>query len=402
MKRPIVWLLAAATAFASTSAIGQDKVAPPPPPYLGAYQPVGVDEIGMWRESDEAERVLANSPILIRDEALNRYVKGVLCETVGVDRCQSVRVYILRVPVFNASMAPNGTMRVYSGLLLRVRSEAELGAILGHEFGHFEKRHTLADWKARRSSTDLLSWAAVLAALGNTYQSYSNFDELQLSVYGRLSHFSRDQEREADILGIGYLNRSPLRPQSASVVWRNSMAEQEASASRRGLKRPNFSKIAFFASHPPDAERAETLAALADPGGTSREDGADRYASALASWLPTFLDDQIKLNDFGASDYIITSLAEHGWTAQLMLARGDLYRSRGNPRDLAQAVEFYRKAVEIDGQLPEAQRGLGLSLIKTGQRTDGQAALRRYLELKPSASDVGMIRMLIPTEGETQ
>ncbi|WP_052034202.1 M48 family metallopeptidase [Sphingobium lactosutens] len=358
-----------------------------------------MDEIGLWREGDEEERILANSPILLRDEALNAYVKGVLCATVGDDRCRSVRLYILRVPLFNASMTPNGTMRVYSGLLLRVRNEAELATVLGHEFGHFEQRHTLADWKARRSSSDLLSWAAVLALLGNTYQSYSNFDSLQLSVYGRLSHFNRDQEREADTLGLGYLNHSALRPQSASAVWQNLMAEQEASALVKGVRKPDFNKVAFFASHPPSGERAATLAAFADPAGAERDDGVARYAAALASWLPIFLDDQIKLNDFGASDFIISSLAQNGWTAQLLVARGDLYRARGNPRDLAQAAVFYGKAAEMDAAFPEAQRGLGLSLVKTGRRTEGQAALRRYLELKPNASDAAMINMLAPAAG---
>jgi beta-barrel assembly-enhancing protease len=81
------------------------------------------------------------------------------------------------------------------------------------------------------------------------------------------------------------------------------------------------------------------------------------------------------------------------------VARGDLYRARGNPRDLAQAAEFYGKAVEMDAGLPEAQRGLGLSLFKTGRRTEGQAALRRYLELKPNASDAAMINMLAPAAG---
>jgi hypothetical protein len=88
-----------------------------------------------WREDDESEPALANSPIVIRDEALTAYVKNVLCSAVGADRCNATRVYIMREPSFGASMTANGTMRVYSGLLLRVRSEAELAAVLGHAFG---------------------------------------------------------------------------------------------------------------------------------------------------------------------------------------------------------------------------------------------------------------------------
>lgn len=396
-------LLAAAGIGASPPAVGaQGKIAPPPPPYSGAYQPSGVDEIGIWRDGDEEERALANSPILIRDEALNKYVRDVLCATVGDDRCKAVRVYLLRVPVFNATMAPNGTMRIFSGLFLRARSEAELAAVLGHEFGHFERRHTLAGFKAHRSGTDLLSWAAVLAAMSSTSRASSNFDSLQLSVYGRLFRFNRNQEREADLLGIGYLNESALQPQAASSLWRNVMAEAEASALVRGLSKPRFDRIAFFATHPPEGERAATLAALANPAGAERQDGSDRYLQALAPWLPVFLDDQIKLNDFGASEHIIGALAERGWTAPLWLARGDLYRARGNPRDLVHAAEFYGKAVELAPALPEAHRGLGLALLKTGRRNEGQAALRQYLKLKPDALDAGMIGMLAPLDGGKQ
>lgn len=391
-------LTALGIATSASGAFSQSKIAPPLPPYVGAYQPQGVDEIGLWREEDEEERALANSPILIRDEALNAYVRNVLCTTVGTDRCKAARIYIVRVPIFNATMTPNGTMRIFSGLFLRVRNEAELASVLGHEFGHFEQRHSLTHFKARRSGTDLVSWAAVLTAMASTNQAYSNFNNTQLSVYGRLSRFGRDQEREADLLGISYLNASALRPSAASALWRNIMTEAEASATARGLSKPKFDRIAFFASHPPHAERAATLAALAVPEGAQREDGAVRYTHALAPWLPIFLDDQIKLNDFGASDHLIGALAENGWTAPLWLARGDLYRARGNPRDLVQAAEFYGKAVELDPALPEAQRGLGLALLKTGRRAEGQIALHQYLKLRPTASDASMIGMLAPAD----
>jgi predicted Zn-dependent protease len=393
--------LFALLATAAAPAGGPGK-APPPPPYTGVYQPQGVDEIGFWREADEDERALVNAPEVIRDEALNAYVHGVLCATVGKDRCAATRIYILRTPVFNASMAPNGTMRVFSGLLLRMRSEAELGAILGHEFGHFELRHSVTLFKARRSGTDLLSWAAVLASMTPGYQSRSNFNDLQWSVYGSLYRYGRDMEREADLLGLGYLNAGTMRPQAAASVWRNVMAEGEASSRARGLSKPRFDQMALSASHPPSAERAMTLAALADPGGNARDDGADYYARALAPWLPMFLNDQIKLNDFGASDFLITELADRGWTAQLWLARGELYRARGNPRDLVNAAEFYTNATAADPTLADGYRGLGLSLIKTGRPSEGRVALHRYLTLQPDAKDAGVIAMLASAEAREQ
>lgn len=386
-------LLSAALAGAAVA-----KPAPPPPPYQGLYQPQGVDEIGLWREDDESERQLAASSLVIQDELLTSYVRHVLCAAVGEDRCGSTRIYIMREPTFNASMSSNGTMRVFSGLLLRVRNEAELAAVLGHEFGHFEKRHVLRSFKSQRTGTDLLAWGALLASVSPSYDAQRAYQNLELSIYGRLYSYSRDQEREADLLAVGYLNKSNLPPQAASAIWQNLMGEIEASAKLKGLKKPNFKSIAFTASHPPEGERAAYLADLASPDGASRDDGAVRYREALAPWLPAFLDDQIKLNDFGASEYIIANLAQPGWTPGLWLARGELYRRRGNQRDLVNAAQFYRNALQENDSLAEAYRGLGLSLLKTGDRTAGQAALRKYLELSPQASDAKMIRLMVPEE----
>jgi predicted Zn-dependent protease len=283
-----------------------------------------------------------------------------------------------------------------------MRSESELASVLGHEFGHFEKRHTLARFKAHRTGTDLLSWATVLASMSNYPGAQRSFGDLELSVYGTLLRFSRDNEREADLVGLSYLNGSTLRPQAAARIWRNLIAETEASASARGLKKPRFDRVAFFASHPPEAERAAYLGALAVPGGEGREEGVERYKQALARWLPVFLEDQIKLNDFGGSEYLINGLAEDGWSASLWQARGELFRTRGAPRDLVHAADFYSKAVALEPELAEAHRGLGLSLIKTGRASEGRAALERYLQLKPDASDAAMVGMTIASVGGKQ
>lgn len=372
-----------------------------PPPYAGAYQPQGVDEQGLWREIDEEERRFAQSDMLIRDQALQAYVTKVLCDTVGQDRCGATRVYIVRVPMFNAGMYPNGLMQVYSGLLLRVRSEAELGAVLGHEFGHFEARHSLEQLKAKRSGSDVLAWTAMLGALAPSYDMLRTYRNLELTIIGSIFRFERDQEREADRLGIGYLNTSALRPQAAAHVWERLMAEWLADARSKGLKKPRFDRIPFYATHPPEAERAATLALLARRDAVDRDDGAARYRAAMEPWIAQFLDDQIKLNDFGASEYLIQTLAQDGWTAQLHHARGELYRMRGNPRDLVNAAQFYAEAIALDPALAQAHRGLGLSLMKIGQPGPGQAALRRYLALAPDAADARLIGMMIPSEGTT-
>jgi Flp pilus assembly protein TadD len=106
------------------------------------------------------------------------------------------------------------------------------------------------------------------------------------------------------------------------------------------------------------------------------------------------LDDQVKLNDYGATDFVLTKLAADGWTPDLLYARGELYRARGRPEDLAQAEGFYIRAVAAEGAPAEAWRGLGLAALRAGKEDEGRAALRTYLAKKPDAADRQMITML--------
>ncbi|MDI1297074.1 MAG: M48 family metallopeptidase [bacterium] len=375
MLPALVWALTAA--------------APAPlPPYTPAYEPSGVDERGMWMQADEAERQMRYSPFVLRDPALNAYVRGILCRTVGEDRCRSTRLYIQRLPHFNATMYPNGMMTLWSGLLLRVRDEAELGAVLGHEFGHFERRHLLEGFKRARGMGDLLTWTALL--------SPTIYSSMATSMVGSYYAFSRAQETEADLLGVTYLTQSPYPAASAANVWDRIMAEADAAAAGRKRKANTHRYTAgFFASHPTDLARATYLREAAAKANDPGESGAAAYRAALAPFVGDFLADQIKLNDFGGTDYLLGQLAADGWTPDLLYARAELYRQRGNPRDLVSAATFYQQAIDGGFGGAEAQRGLGLSLLRSQQVDAGKAALRRYLHDKPDAQDAAVIGALV-------
>ena len=135
-------------------------------------------------------------------------MRGVLCEAVGEDRCGAARVYIMREPTFNASMSPNGTMRVFSGLLLRMRSESELAAVLGHEFGHYSGRHTRLSAISYRGG--------LVIAQTVTSMSRRNVAGWMFRAYARLywiaqSSVRRLQEREADLLAAQVGGREAAR-----------------------------------------------------------------------------------------------------------------------------------------------------------------------------------------------
>lgn len=350
------------------------------------YVPQDEDERGLWMQMDEYERDLKHSKQLIRDPELNAYVRGVLCKTVGQEKCASTRIYITRTPYFNASMTPNGMMTIWSGLLLRVRNEAELASVLGHEFGHFEYQHSLRLFKEFRKKTDAMVWLSLIGAGGLL---------VQMLVLGSVFEFNRDMEREADIKGLGYMHGAGYDARSASAIWAQLRDEMDATAAERNRKSKKDKNGGFFATHPNSKERMDYLTAEASKLDiTNATKGEAEFADILSKWWPMLIDDQILLNDFGATEFLLGRLASDGWTPELLFARGELYRNRNASGDMAKALDFYNQVVAGKPDLAEAWRGLGLAQMKTGAREAGQASLRQYLVLKPDAEDKALISMM--------
>ena len=361
---------------------------PAAPPRAGAgYVPTDLDERGLWMQAEEYERELKHSAFVMRDPALNTYVRDVFCKTVGQAECKDVRIYLMRTPYFNASMAPNGLMQVYSGLFLRVRNEAQMAAILGHEYTHYRNRHSVLLYRNAKKNFGAAAFLGGFGLFGSL---------IQLGMIGSVFSFSRENEAEADAGSIPMLAQAGYDPHSASQVWEQLRAEMDATALARKKKSRKDKTGGMFATHPPSAERMTALKALADkqavPGTT--DDRRVQFIAALKPFWADFVDDQIKLNDFGGTEFLLESLAKEGWTPDLLYARGELYRARGTPDDLVKAAGFYREALTRPDAPVEVHRGLGLALLRSGSAPDGRAALKVYLEKRPDAPDRAMIAML--------
>ena len=134
---------------------------------------------------------------------MRSYLTGIACK-LGGEHCADTRVYAMRTPWFNASMAPNGMMQVWTGLLLRAANEAQLAAVLAHEIGHYLKRHSLERLRDTRSKSALaqfLGMAFGVAGAGSVGQI------AQLGVMASLFSFTRDNEREADAIGLELMHQ---------------------------------------------------------------------------------------------------------------------------------------------------------------------------------------------------
>jgi predicted Zn-dependent protease len=205
--------------------------------------------------------------------------------------------------------------------------------------------------------------------------------------------YSRQLEAEADALGLKLIANAGYDPLAMPETWQQLIQEINASAAMR-RKRPRRG-YSLFATHPaPESRMVDLRTSAAELKGTTGEAGRgrDRYLKAIAAHRARFLDDQVKLNDPGASLFIIQNLARDGWNGLLRYQEAEVWRLRGEKGDDLRAAQGYAAAVQFPDAPPEAWRNHGYALAKAGRREEGKAALSRYLAMSPSASDAAMVR----------
>lgn len=342
------------------------------------------DEAGLWMAMNRVETSLKTAGNVVRDPDLNAYVRGIVCRLAG-PHCDDIRVYIVQTPHFNASMAPNGMMQVWTGLLLRAENEAQLAYVLGHEIGHYQRRHSVQLFRDIRAKANAaLFFGVVLSAAGGGFLG----PLAQLAVLSSIYAFSRDNEREADEVGLELVTRAGYDPREAPKVWETLLAERAA------MK--DSEPAIFFATHPPTDERVASLKALAekatDANGAA-DVGGDRYLAATRSFRRALLRDELRLRRSAATQVLLDRLAAGAEGAgEIHFFQGELHRLRGEKGDDAKAIAAYEKAAASGAAPAETQRSLGLVLMRTRETARARAAFARYLELQPGAQDAEIVR----------
>jgi hypothetical protein len=385
MRLPRPWPLALACVLALAGAPPKAALAAEP---ISATHPnerpaEGTDEAELWYIMDRIERDVQASPLLVRDPKLNQYVGGVMCK-VTAEYCHDVRVYIVDVPYFNASMAPNGAMMVWTGTLLRVRNEAQLALVLGHEFGHYRERHTLQQWrKAKHASAFLGVFGVITNGVGLGIAGMA----ANIAGLASMTKFSRDKEREADRIGFAQLVGQGYDPQAGVELWNGMLREEEA----RDYGKP----IPVFSTHPQTRERRDDLKAAADAVANPPHNlGTESYHAATHPFFEHWLEEELQRRMFASSIRVITDLQVDQAPEDaglLSFYLGEAYRRRGKEGDKAEAAKLYAQAISQPGAPPQAWREHGLALRDAGAKAEAAAALHRYIELAPQADDLAFV-----------
>jgi len=367
-------------------------------PLIGpGYRPTEKDEQGLWKEMERAEEEIAGSNLLIQDPKLTGYLRDII-GTVGGPAAKDFRIYLAHIPDFNAMMFPTGFAVIFSGLLLRMRNEAQLAGVIAHESGHFLRRHQIRSWRDMRRKSDIFAIGAMMAGVGGGAGGVYLGDYVQLAQLGTLLslfQYSREMEAEADAIGAKLIAEAGYAPIEMANIWEQLIGEEEASARYRRKRRRRGS---LFDTHPSEGSRMVDLradAAEVTVPGRSYNAHRDRYLATIGHIRPMLLDDQVKLNDPGASQYLIETLARDGWNGLLRFYEGEIWRLRNRRGDDLRAEQSYAAAVAYPDAPADAFRWHGISLMKAGRATEARAAFARYLAMKPNAPDAAWVRQML-------
>ena len=353
------------------------------------YQPVDANtEKGIWIELDDYEREIRNSALLVTDKEINQYVRNAACRVAG-DYCNDLRIYIIRNPYFNASMTANGVMQVWTGLLVRVSTEDELAAILGHELAHYTQLHTL---ERMRSLNNSMSTGAIFD-LGLAVLTGVSVPVGQFAAVLNVLAFSRDQEQEADLLGLKFMAEAGYAPSAAVRVWKTVIEEEENAAVKS--REPGI----FSKTHPGADERVEILESFVRQQYTNLKPdpaGQRKHIDMLNRHYMMLMEDQLDTNRYGRTEAILQTHQAIGVDSNLInYFRGEMYRQRNLEGDFDKAKNSYELATQGDRPVADAYRNLGYIHLKERSLPEAKHYFRKFLEIEPDADDRAMIEFYL-------
>lgn len=188
-------------------------------------------------------------------------------------------VTLLNSPVNNAFAIPGGYIYTTRELVALMDNEAELAGVLGHEVGHVAARHAQQRQQAAQRNSILGTVGAILSGvlLGN-----SQLGQLgqQIAMQGSqllTLKYSRNQETQADDLGIAYLSRAGYDPRAMATVLQSLAAQNALDARMMGTS----NQVPEWASTHPDPAGRYQRALRSAQGKPGTVTNADTFLSRI-------------------------------------------------------------------------------------------------------------------------
>lgn len=219
----------------------------------GAPRSVGVET----RASVEHKELLAQFGGEYKAPAAEHYLDEILIKLAQASDTPGQAAYkvtILNTPVVNAFALPTGNLYVTRGLLALAGDASEAAAVMAHEIAHVTARHSALRAEAERKA-ELISQAAAVI------QSKQKGDEVRNARRLDFASFSRQQELDADAIGVRVIAKAGFDPYGASRFLAALGKSSELRAVLYGKKKS--ADFDILASHPSTPERISKAIAAA-------------------------------------------------------------------------------------------------------------------------------------------
>lgn len=188
---------------------------------------------------------------LMNDPEIVRYINllGDSLTRLADDRSLNWTFYVVDSKEVNAFAVPGGFIYVNRGLIERTTHMSQLAGVLAHEIGHVTMRHSVKQMQTAQRANAGLTLACILTSVCESQVAGA---AVQLGGGALFAKFSRDDEAEADRVGIAYLVRAKIDPKGVPEMFRILLNERAARPG--GLD-------AWFSTHPLEEDRVQATEA---------------------------------------------------------------------------------------------------------------------------------------------
>ena len=306
----------------------------------------GLDFYSLQREialGKSLAQQVDKSAKFVDDPVINEYVNRVAQNLVRNSDAQvPFTVKVIDSDVVNAFALPGGFFYVNSGLILHADEESELAGVMAHEIAHVCARHGTK----QATKGDIMQLASIPAMIfiPYTWAGYAMYQGMNFIIPVTFLKFSRDDEREADYLGLQYMYKAGYDPNSFVAFFEKVEADEK--------KQPGtIPKV--FSTHPPTPDRIEA---------TQKE---------IATILPA------------RPEYIVSTSEFDSVKQRLQMVESGQKVKNNNPNK----PTLRKRTDQNKGGSTDPNAGTSTSPTSTGSSTSSDDSDRPTLKRRPDSSD---------------
>ncbi|MDJ0928360.1 MAG: M48 family metalloprotease [Gammaproteobacteria bacterium] len=306
---------------------------------------------------------------VVSDPEIQEYIQDVGQKLVvnAQDGGFKFNFFVVDDPAINAFALPGGYIGIHSGLLMATANESELAGVMAHEIAHVTQRHiSRAIYANQRMS--ILTMAAMLGAilLGAASGSSDATQGAIMAAQGisaqQQINFTRENEYEADRVGVGILARSGFDPNGMPAFF-ETLGRQTGPLAAQAPE--------FLRTHPVTTNRiAETRNRAAEYGPVERQDAAGYSLTRARLQLLSAPTPEKAMAKFAGDERDPDRVGDLGVPYGMALAKLQLGRN-------VEALEDFQTLLASHPQIIHFHTGLAAAQLAVG---DSRGAERTYEE----------------------